>query len=123
VLQSIAVPPSYSFWPSQPLSPPVFASPSYPSPICHHTTPPSYTLTTHWLAYCMNHTHRHHPAITDTSTLHYNSRKLPKHTHKGQKTQQLLYLFFTHSYLSAPLLVPHLQITQVSISNQAIIIP
>jgi hypothetical protein len=32
--------------PSYPLSPHVLITPSYPSPICHHTDPPSYTLTT-----------------------------------------------------------------------------
>jgi hypothetical protein len=54
--------------------------PSYPSPICHHTTPPSYTLTTHCLVYCTNCTQPLPPEIPDTSTLYYNNRNTPKHT-------------------------------------------
>jgi hypothetical protein len=53
--------------PSYLLSLPLLASPSHPSTTCHHTTPPSYTLTTqptiptiHTPAYC-NPWHKHPP--------------------------------------------------------------
>jgi hypothetical protein len=64
---------------------PVFTNPFYPSPTCQNTTPPSYTLTTHWLAYCSNCTQHQPPEIPDTSTLHYNNRNTPKHTQRPQK--------------------------------------
>jgi hypothetical protein len=90
IVLSLFLPPSLSHCsPSQLLflpllihSLPVFASPSYTSPTCHHTTPPSYTLTTCWLAYCTNHTPLQppSPAIPDTGTLHHNSKNTPKHT-------------------------------------------
>jgi hypothetical protein len=46
----------------------------HPSSTCYHTIPPSYTITTHWLAYC---SHHQPPAILDTSTLHNNSGNIP----------------------------------------------
>jgi hypothetical protein len=64
--------------PSHPLFPPVFTFFHSP-PICHHTTPPSYTLTTCLLAYCTNSTQPQPPTIPETSTLHYNINT-PKHT-------------------------------------------
>jgi hypothetical protein len=42
VIQSIILHPNYSFCPFSSTT-----SPSYPSTICHHTTPPSYILTGH----------------------------------------------------------------------------
>jgi hypothetical protein len=94
------------FLPSDPLSSPIFASPSWPS---HHTTPPSYILTIHWLAYYTNHRQLWPPAIPDTSTLHYNSWNTLKHTW-GLQTQQHTYIFLTHLPLSPQLLVPPLPI-------------
>jgi hypothetical protein len=65
------------------LSPPVFTSPSNPPPTSHCTTPPSYTLTTRWLAYSANFTQPQPPVIPDTCTLHYN-RNISKHTQEPQ---------------------------------------
>jgi hypothetical protein len=59
---------------------PIFASPCYPSPTCHHIAPPSYTLTTHWLAYYTKHTHHWPPAIPITSTFQYNWKYTSTHT-------------------------------------------
>jgi hypothetical protein len=73
--------------PSHALSPPCLHLPSYSFPNCHHTTLPSYTLTTHWLAYYNNSTHPQPPAIPDISTLHYNNRYTPKHTQGPQNPE------------------------------------
>jgi hypothetical protein len=65
----------------------VFTSPFHPPQTCHHTTSPSYTLTTCWLAYSTNCTQPQTPSIPDTNTFHYNNRNTPKHTqnHKNQQ--------------------------------------
>jgi hypothetical protein len=47
--------------------------PLHTSSTCHHTTSPSYTLITCWLAYCTNYKHPQPCAIPDKSTLQYNS--------------------------------------------------
>jgi hypothetical protein len=80
---------------------PIFTSPSYPSPTFHHTAPPSYTLTTHWLTYCTNWTHPEPPVIPDRLTLHYN-RNAPKHTQGLQNTVTLIPSSPTHSPLFFP---------------------
>jgi hypothetical protein len=86
--------------PSHPLAP-LFTSPFHLPPTCHHTTPPSYTLTMHWLACCKNCTQSQTLAIPDTSTLHYNNRNTPN-THKGQKTSSLHSSSTTHTPLFPP---------------------
>jgi hypothetical protein len=77
--------PTTLFGPSHPLSPSVSTSLSYPSPNCHHTIPPSYTLTTQWLAYSANCTQPQPLEIPNTSTLHYKNRNIPKYAQGPQK--------------------------------------
>jgi hypothetical protein len=68
--------PSHPLFPlSSPVTQPVTTIQLLPT--CRHPTPPSYTLTTCWLASSTNCTQ--HPAIPDTNTLHYNNRNTPKH--------------------------------------------
>jgi hypothetical protein len=58
-----------------------------PSPICHHTTPPSFLHIYHLLISLLYQLYTpQSSAIPDTSTCHYNSRTTPKH--KGPKAQQ-----------------------------------
>jgi hypothetical protein len=85
---------------------------SSPPPTCHHTSLPSHTRNTHWLAYCINCTKSQAPAIPDTSTLHYN-RNHPN-THKGHKTQQPPYLF---PYPPIPFPTPPFGATFTNFSN------
>jgi hypothetical protein len=77
--------------PSQPLFCHVFTSPYYPPPTCHHITPPSYTLTTHWLAYCTNCTQPQSPAIPDKSNPYCNNGNTttPKYSQRSQKNRGL----------------------------------
>jgi hypothetical protein len=65
-------------------SPPALTFPSHSPPTCHHTTPPSHTLTACWPTYYTNFTQPQLPAIPDTSTLHYSNRNTPKHTQEPQ---------------------------------------
>jgi hypothetical protein len=72
-------PSNYSFYHfSSTLSPCLHRLFSF-SPAGHHTTPPSYTLTTYWPTYCTNFTQSQPLEVPDTSTLHFN-RNVPKHT-------------------------------------------
>jgi hypothetical protein len=97
--------------PSHPLFPLSFPSPSHLPPTCHHTTPPSYTLTTCWLAYSTNRTQPQPPAIPDTNTLYYNNRNTPKHTQGSQNPETLITLNpHTHSFSHPPSFVPPLPI-------------
>jgi hypothetical protein len=90
---------------------PVFTTHSDPPPTCHQTTPPSYTITTCWLAYCTNCTQPQPSVIPDTNTLHYN-RNIPKHTQGPQNPAALIPLnlpthhFPTPSFLGPPLPIP-----------------
>jgi hypothetical protein len=79
MLQSIVLPPNDSFCPFSSTLSLIFTSASYLAPTCQHTTPPSYTITFCWLAYCTNCIQPHPLAIPDTRTLHYNTN-IPKHT-------------------------------------------
>jgi hypothetical protein len=102
----------------------VSSSSSLSSPTCHHITPPSYTFTTCWLAFCNNHTHPQPSAIHDTSTLYYNSGNIPKHTQGPQNLaapRQPPPPTYPTSFLPL-LLAPLLTITQVYVSSQATII-
>jgi hypothetical protein len=88
---------------------PIFAAPYYPSPACHHITPPSYTLTTYWLAYYTKHTHYLPPAIPLTSTFQYNSGNTPQYTLGLQNPADPIPLFphttFISHVFSATLLI------------------
>jgi hypothetical protein len=107
--------------PSHPLFP-VFTSPFYHSPTCHHTTPPSYTLTTYWLAYCSNCTQPLLPSISDTNTLCYN-RNTRKHTQGPQNPAATIPLNppthpFSHSPFSATFTnSPNLYLTKWALSS------
>jgi hypothetical protein len=93
---------------------PVFTSFSHPPPTCHHTIPPSYTLTTHRLTYCTNFTQPQRPAIPDTITLHYNNRNTTKHTQGPQNPvapitlPQSLTPFLASTFLVPPFNSPNL---------------
>jgi membrane-associated phospholipid phosphatase len=65
----------------------IFTSLLYLPPTCHHTTPPSYTLNTCWLAYCTIYTQSQPLAIPYTSTLH-STTEIHPNTHKVHKTLQ-----------------------------------
>jgi hypothetical protein len=54
------------------------------SPTCHHTTPPSYTLSPCWLAYCTNHTCYQPSAIPDTRIL-ITAEEIYPNTHKNHR--------------------------------------
>jgi hypothetical protein len=109
--------------PSHPLSPPIFTSLSYPQ-TCHHTTLPFYTVTSHWLACRTNSTQPQLPAIPDTSTFHYNKRNTLKDTQRPQNpAAPIPFPPPTHPFLHPPLLVPHLPISQISISSLITITP
>jgi hypothetical protein len=101
--------------PSHSLSP-IFTSLSYPPPTCQHTNPPSYTLTTHWLDNCTNYARPWPPAIPDTSTFHYN-RNIPKHAQGPQNPAVPFLSPHLPTLFPTPLLVPHLPISQISISS------
>jgi hypothetical protein len=101
-------------------SPPVFTYPSKPPPTCHHTTPPSYTLTACRLLYHINFTQPKHPAIHHRSTLHYNNRNIPKHTQGTQKpAAPTLLPPLTHPTYNLPFLPPYPtpQISVASLTN------
>jgi hypothetical protein len=99
------------------LSPPVFTYHSKPCPTCHHTTSPSYTLTTCRLPYHINFTQPKHPAICHTSTLHYNNRNIPKNTQGTQKpAAPTLLPLLTHPTYNLPLLPPN-PTPQISIAS------
>jgi hypothetical protein len=95
---------------------PIFTSLSYPPPTCQHTNPPSYTLTTHWLDNCTNYARPWPPAIPDTSTFHYN-RNIPKHAQGPQNPAVPFLSPHLPTLFPTPLLVPHLPISQISISS------
>jgi hypothetical protein len=120
VLQSICSPSQLLFLPLLIHSLPVFTSPSYHSPTCRHTTPPSYTLSSLLYQQYIP----QDPASSDTSTLHYNNRHIPKHT-QGQQNPAapILLIPHTHPIFALPFLVPPLPITQVSIASPINIIP
>jgi hypothetical protein len=103
---------------------PLFTCLSYPSPTCHHTTSPSYTLNTCGLVYCTNCIYPKLPHIPDINTLHYNNRNPPKHTQGRQHPAAPIPLPLSTSPFSEPsFLVPPLSITQVSISSLKTIPP
>jgi hypothetical protein len=81
----------------------IFTSLSYPSPTCHHTTSPSYTLITHWLDYCTNCKQPQHPPIPDISTHHYNNRNTHKHTQGPQKPTAPIHVPLPNPHLPQPL--------------------
>jgi hypothetical protein len=98
----------------------IFASRYYPSPTCHHITPPSYTLTTHWLAYCTKHTH-HWPLQYLSQAPSSITVEIHLNTLTGHKTQQTLYSFSHPPPLFPTFLVPPLLISQIPICRLIII--
>jgi hypothetical protein len=84
VLKSIVLPLNIFSAPFHLLPPLEFSSPCLFSSTFHHTTPPSSTLMTHWLAYCTNPTTTipleslTSAPSTTTTELHFNIHKGPK---------------------------------------------
>jgi hypothetical protein len=91
-------PSNYSFCSSSTLSP-IFTSPFYPSPTCHHTAPPSYTLTDCWLVYCTNCTQLQPLAIPETRFPPLQQKYAQTHTRASSPSH-----FFPHPH--TPFLTP-----------------
>jgi hypothetical protein len=73
--------------PSHPLSPLAFTCPSLHPPTCHHTLPPSYTLTTFWPIYCTNFI-QPQTLQSLTQAPYTTMTEIQQNTHKGHKTQK-----------------------------------
>jgi hypothetical protein len=111
MLQSIVLPPNYSFCSFLSILSPCLCLPHPPSYTYHPQTSLLY-----------QHTHPQPPAIFDTSILHYNSRNTPKHK-QGLQNPAAPMPLLPLTPLMPSLLVPPLPITQVSISSQTKINP
>jgi hypothetical protein len=121
---SIVLPPNYSFCPFSSIISLFLYLLLLSSSTCHHTTPPSYRLTTHWPINYTNCTQSQPPAIPNTSTLHYNNRNRHKHTQGSQNpAAPTPFPPLNHLFSCIPFLVPALPITQISIFSLITITP
>jgi hypothetical protein len=78
-------PPNNSFCPFLPTLSLALTFPSHSSPTCHQTTPPSYTLITHWPTYYTNFIQPQPPAVPDKA-LSTTITETHPNTHRTTKT-------------------------------------
>jgi hypothetical protein len=102
MLKSIPLLPNNLFCPFSPTLSPCLTFPFHSPLTCYQTTPPSYTLITHWWTYYTNlHSPNHLQSLTQapsttTTEIHLN-------THKDHKTQKTLQCFpYSPTSLPAP---------------------